>query len=78
MNLKNLNCVNFSGNNMYYSSGEDDSLYKANLDGTNPVKIGNGIYNFYILENQIYYVNNSDNAWHRMNLDGSNDVLLIS
>lgn len=76
LNLKNLNCVNFAGNNMYYSSGEDNSLYKANLDGTDPVKIGNGIYNFYILENQIYYINNSDNAWHRMNLDGSNDGLL--
>lgn len=76
LNVKNLNCVNFAGNSMYYSADENSILYKANLDGSNPVKIGQDINNFYILENQIYYINSSDNSWYKMNLDGSNHITL--
>lgn len=76
LNIKNLNCVNFLGDSIYYSADENNTLYKANLDGSNPVKIGQGINNFYILGNQIYYINSGDNSWHKMNLDGSQDSLL--
>lgn len=76
LNVKNLNCINFSGDNMYYSADENGTLYKANSDGSNPVKISQGIYNFYILGNQIYYINSSDNSWHKMNFDGSNHMTL--
>lgn len=76
LNVKNLNYVNFVGDSMYYSADENNTLYKANLDGTDPIKIGQGINNFYILGNQIYYINSSDNSWHKMNLDGSEDRLL--
>lgn len=41
LNVKNLNCVNFSGDSIYYSADENNTLYKANLDGSNHMTLRN-------------------------------------
>ncbi len=77
-NTINVNYImNVTGNYIYYL-GEDNNIYKINLDGTSNAKISTEkVKEFYIFESWIYYKNSNDNNWmYKMKLDGSENQII--
>lgn len=67
-------------NTMYYYEVNSEILYKANMDGTNPVALVTGVYGYGILvdkvNDKIYFDDQNSATLIRANLDGTGQTVV--